>query len=381
MRRHSLDPSWVVDDDVQPPWTAERFKGSVRASTLQESKPVGQQVDIINQTYLFLGCRPIETIDGVVLPIKPQNQADARGIPLSVVIATRDRGDTVVAAVQSLLKNTCDPYEIIVVDQSDDDLTARALRPFVDEKQVRYIKTAGQGVSQGRNLGIQQARGELIGILDDDCEVAEDWLHQLALAFSTNPRPGVVFGNVLPGPHDPKSGFIPLYVRTEPFLARGIEDKHQVEGLSACMGLRRTVWQELHGFDEMLGAGAPLKSGSESDYTIRALLAGYAVYETPVLSVTHHGFRTWDEGRRLIFRYWYGTGAMLAKHLKCGHGSIVQLLLRLAWRWLFDRSKVATSFGEHSYRLRRLLAFGRGFARGLVTPVDRTQGLFASQAA
>ena len=79
------------------------------------------------------------------------------------------------------------------------------------------------------------------------------------------------------------------------------------------MALRRELWQRLGGFDEMLGAGGCFGAGEEGDFALRALRGGYHVYETPEVVLTHLGFRTWEEGRRLIPNYWYGTGAMFAK--------------------------------------------------------------------
>ena len=296
--------------------------------------------------------------------------------PITVVIATRDRGDRVVNAVASVRANDYANWELIVVDQSRDDRTEAALRRFSSDRRIRYLRSPTRGVSHGRNLGIRQARSELVAITDDDCEVSAGWLRELAAAFASDERVGIVFGNALPGPHDPALGFVPAYLRDAPFRARGMRDKHRVEGMSACMGLRRTVWQALGGFDPLLGVGARFESAAESDLTISALLAGYVVYETPAVVVVHHGFRTWKEGRALIRRYWYGTGAMLAKHLKRGHLSVARLLVQLAWRWAFGRSRVAASLGGHRYQGLRLASFALGFAAGCGTPVDKRVGHF-----
>ena len=74
-------------------------------------------------------------------------------------------------------------------------------------------------------------------------------------------------------------------------MARSIWQKHQVEGIGACMGIRRCVLDDLGGFDQILGIGAPLMTGEESDLTIRILLAGYFVYESPDIMFVHYGFR------------------------------------------------------------------------------------------
>ncbi len=289
----------------------------------------------------------------------------------SIVVATRNRGDTIVATLDSLFADDYPAYEIIVVDQSTDDRTADAVRPLLNDDRLRYFRLASSGVSRARNFGIAHARGEWIAILDDDCVVPAGWLHRLAAASTVEPALGVVFGNVLPGVYDAEAGFIPAYVRESDYLARSVQEKTRVEGIAACMAVRRAAWRSLNGFDEELGVGASMKSGAETDFTIRALLADYTVYETPEWALTHHGFRTWEEGSYLIYRYWYGTGSAFAKLLKCGYGSVALLLIRLGGRWLFSRSRVAASLGSGAYRWERLVAFARGFARGGLTPVDR----------
>ncbi len=172
---------------------------------------------------------------------------------------------------------------------------------------------------------------------------------------------GIVFGNVLPAPHDNAVGCIPGYVRQSPFLARRPRDKWRVEGIGACMGVRRSVWQSLEGFDEMLGAGAQFQAGEDGDLAWRALYAGHRVYETPAVHVTHHGLRTWEQLPALIDSYWYGTGAMLAKPFKAGQWQVLPLLVRLAARWALGRSTVGASLGREPQRLRKLRAFSRGF--------------------
>lgn len=297
---------------------------------------------------------------------------------ICVVIPTRDRGDTILVAIKSLLRNSYGNFTIVVIDQSFDTVTRDAVARFGE--QVEYFRSDLKGVAIARNLGVQHAGCEYIGFIDDDCEVADDWVAQMAAALEGNPLAGAVFGNVLAAAHDTARGFIPAYVRTTPGTARSIRQKNDVEGISACMGIRRETWRELNGFDPMLGAGTTLGSGAESDYVIRLLLSGHQVFETPALTVTHHGFRDWRQGRQLVARYWHGTGAMFAKHFKCGNWSVMRVLLALSVRWVAGgRSTLARSFGGRSYRWTQVAAFVRGFALGVRTPVDKSLGLFGTR--
>ena len=118
---------------------------------------------------------------------------------------------------------------------------------------MRYFRQANKGLSVARNVGMQLAAGEVIAYTDDDCEVAADWLQKLEAAFAVDGRVGIVFGNVLAGPHDAAAGFVSAYVQKTPALARGLQDKNRVDGAAACMALRRSAWRALGGFDETLG--------------------------------------------------------------------------------------------------------------------------------
>lgn len=236
-----------------------------------------------------------------------------------------------------------------------------------------YTRTTQKGVSVGRNLAIRGAKSELIAATDDDCEIPADWLRELA-AFALDSRIGIVFGNVRSCPHDAKAGFVMAYVRKDSRLARSIREKQKMDEVAACMAIRKSIWEQLGGFDEMLGAGAPFRSAGETDLAIRALLAGYFVDETPRIAVVHHGFHFWEQSRSLFQGYLYGIGAMLVKNLKCRHWPIMQLFIHLEWRWAFYHPVV--EFECLPPRGLRLAAFVRGLRDGSLAPVNRATGHF-----
>jgi hypothetical protein len=209
---------------------------------------------------------------------------------------------------------------------------------------------------------------------DDDCRVPSDWLRRTAGAFAHGDRIGIVFGNIVAAPHDRAKGFISAYQRKTRFVAAGIRDKPKVEGIGACMGVRRDVWVALKGFDEILGAGSRFKSADDTDFAIRALLSGYEICDTPEVHVVHHGFRTWSEGKVLIAGYLFGIGAMLAKHVRCRHWPVLHVVRALARRWMFERPVV--EFGFTPSRSLRLSGFVKGFIAGATAPIDRRTGQF-----
>ena len=295
--------------------------------------------------------------------------------PISVVICSRDRGDIITQAVRSVLSSDYPSYSVLVVDQSGDERTLRALKPFLNNGRLRYHHSSVTGLAAARNLGIEMAGADLIAMTDDDCVVPPDWLTEMVSALTRENGTGIVFGNVLPGRHDLDSGFIPNYIRKKSFLARSIRQKAMVEGIGACMGLKLPVWSSLGGFDESLGAGSIFRSAEETDLAIRALMAGHHIFETPRVHVTHHGFRNWREGKTLIRGHLYGLGAMYAKLFKCGRWSVLPALSVLAWRWAFGRPVV--NFGRYPPRWMRLVSFLHGAANGILVPVRRADVLFS----
>lgn len=285
---------------------------------------------------------------------------------ITVAIGTRNRGDIIVRTVRSILASDHAAWELRIADQSDDERTAKAVAPFLQDPRIRYRRSRTVGVATARNLAVAKSESELIAITDDDCEVATDWLAELAAAFSLDARIGVVFGNVSPGPHDRRAGFVPAFVRDAPALARGLRDKNRVDGVAGSMAMRRSAWRVLGGFDETLGSGAHFRSGEETDLAIRALRKGFFVYQTPRARVTHHGFYPWAQHRDVMTRYWYGTGAAFGRSFAADPLGIARALVGLAGRWATGLSPVAASLDTQPHRLDRLSAFARGFAAGLV---------------
>lgn len=301
---------------------------------------------------------------------------------VSAVIATCNRGAAVERAVQSILANEPPVLEVIVVDQSDDDSTEAALRPLLAATDVlRYRRLPQPGLSRARNEAIRETAGDYIAITDDDCEVPRDWAERVVEALESDERIAIVFGNVLPAPFDAAAGFIPGYVRDDLFLADEPGKKAGIDGIGACMALRRSAWERLGGFDEMLGPGGAFPGGDEGDFAIRALANGWCVLETPNLSVEHHGFRTLDQAFDCMGTYARGTGAMMAKHVRCRTPHARRLLGAMAFRWSRGGVHQTAAIGDRRYRLRRLHAFATGFAEGARAPLDRAAVLFKPETA
>lgn len=305
---------------------------------------------------------------------RPAAAAGAARVPITVVLATRNRPSGAARAAQSILASDYPSYAVIIVDQSDDASTRAALRGVSGDPRVTVIEAPAHGLAAARNLGVAQCRTPLVAFTDDDCVAAPGWLAGFADAFAADPAVGIVFGSVVAAAYDRGAGFIPAYLVVRARTARSLADKPTVEGIGACMSIRRATWEALGGFDECLGAGSALRAGEDTDFAVRTLIAGGSVHETPAASVIHFGFRRWDEGPATIAGYMTGLGAVHAKMLRLAGFGAVPPLAALGWRWLARRPVV--DLNHRPPRMLRLMAFLRGAWRGWCEPLDRDKGRF-----
>lgn len=136
-----------------------------------------------------------------------------------------------------------------------------------------------------RNIGVQEAKGEIICFLDADCIPHQTWLPTLLSRYDDS-NVNIVGGGVAfpPGSYwslaDNIATFYP-YLHTSP---AGTRD--QLPSLN--LSLRREVWKVVGPFDERY----PRPAGEDADWTTRARLAGYMLYFEPRAVVVHHPTRT-----------------------------------------------------------------------------------------
>jgi len=114
---------------------------------------------------------------------------------VSVIIPTYNRAHMVGRAIQSVLAQTYQGFELIVADDASTDNTEEVVKSFNDErlKYIRHEENSGTSAAP-RNTGIKMARGEYIALLDSDDEWLPEKLEkQLDRFKSVSPDIGVVY--------------------------------------------------------------------------------------------------------------------------------------------------------------------------------------------
>jgi GT2 family glycosyltransferase len=274
-----------------------------------------------------------------------------------------------VEAVRSLLAGD-DPIELIVVDQSEANDTEDALAVWKSEPRFQYIRSRKRGKGIALNEGIRAARGSIIVCTDDDCAVPLHWVRDMARSLEAHPTAAILFCNVTPVAHDNNAGYVPSYERTKGRMLRSVSALRDGLGLGAGMALRRDVALALGGFDESFGPGARFPSADEWDISIRALLSGWHIYETPEISIVHDGFRTFEQGKAHAQRDWIALGAVCAKPLRAGHLGAIVIPIWMVPSKLFLPPLVDLLRLRKPRGFARIVGFFRGFAEGLSTGVD-----------
>lgn len=216
---------------------------------------------------------------------------DGSVLPLSVVICTYNRPDLVRQVLGTIAEQDAprDAYEVLVVDNASPRDIAGVVAEFEGRiPGLRCIREDRVGLSHARNRGCEEAQGEYVGYVDDDCRLPPEWV-SVALRIAREVHP-VMFG----GPYRA------FYMTPRPKWFRdeyGSTDYGGAAGPSLSVSLsggnmviEKAALEAVGGFDPALGmAGTTMAYGEETALQIR-LREGYgpeSVYYDPGLYVYH----------------------------------------------------------------------------------------------
>jgi glycosyltransferase involved in cell wall biosynthesis len=296
---------------------------------------------------------------------------------VSAVICTRNRPDLIGAAVASVLANTYPSFDLLVVDQSTDDRTGQVVWALeVDHPNLRYLHTDIAGLSRAYNLGIRETRGEVLAFTDDDCIAPPDWIAGVVAAFEAEPDAEMLYGQVLlPAGLDTGGGYVPTLAIDRPRrFSRA--DGFRIYGMGANFAARRSLFDRIGPFDEVMGGGGPLKSSQDFDLQYRAYRGGATVLLRPEVRVDHYGLRQGEEWPATLRAYGIGDGAFYWKHVRCGDLFALRLFAGRVGRLLVRESLIALGIrrrGSFAVYLRSCL---EGIRASLDYPVDRRRRLY-----
>ncbi len=111
----------------------------------------------------------------------------------SVIIPTYNRSEKLLRAVRSVLTQTCEDFEVLVIDDGSDG-TEQALANL--DPRVKYLRGSGEGVAAARNAGIARSTGDFVAFLD-----ADDWwyprkLERVLDTIRAHPTVGFIYSGL-----------------------------------------------------------------------------------------------------------------------------------------------------------------------------------------
>jgi glycosyltransferase involved in cell wall biosynthesis len=114
--------------------------------------------------------------------------------------------------LDSVKNQTYNNLETIVVAEGSDELLDR-IGEYVSRKRMRNVQVlfndGKSGLSEGRNLGITKATGEILAFADDDVVLASDWAEEIAKTFSNNESVIGLTGSAAPLADDNSATWLP----------------------------------------------------------------------------------------------------------------------------------------------------------------------------
>lgn len=104
----------------------------------------------------------------------------------SIIIPTYNRAHFLKIAITSVLRQTFTDWELIVIDDGSTDQTPEVIKQF-DDRRLRYLSYAHQGVAAARNAGVKESKGEFICFLDSDDRFRAEKLEITHTCIKSNP--------------------------------------------------------------------------------------------------------------------------------------------------------------------------------------------------
>lgn len=283
---------------------------------------------------------------------RPPHERIARLSPpegkgISVVIPVRNSAATLLEQLEALsaVARPAGGFEVVVADNGSTDTTADIARGFQGILPLRVVDAGDRpGSNYARNCGVRAAKYDYILLCDGDDQVDPHWLSAMSDAFDAGHQ-------LVAGPID--------YVRLNPPDVRSWRGADRAStatalgflpfGHGANLGFTRSIYDQVHGFDEDFEFGGP-----DIEFCWRAQLSG-ATLHTQSEAIVHYRLRP---SLNALFRQSRAYGAAEAHLFRkfAEHGLThrpLSMPLRDIW-WIVSRMPFAVGPARRGAWLRRL---------------------------
>ena len=207
-RRAGYKTQWLDDEEIRmfhvwhPPTSAAVAKDPEQAAAVEANREIVYKDKTYVRNYLEWTHRPS---DAPVL--------------VTVAIATQNRADMISDTIFSILAQTVQDFEIVVVDDGGGDNLHEVLDSFNDPR-IRYFWQEAQGISAARNHALEKSEGLFTAVIDDD-----DLMHPKRLEWHLDAMETGISGNVGSFANfDHETGEVNLLMSKKPIVETAIEN-------------------------------------------------------------------------------------------------------------------------------------------------------------
>lgn len=260
----------------------------------------------------------------------------------SLILGTINRPDCIKCCLESLRNQKYRDFEIIIIDQSDDNLTEKVLEDFRDLTIV-YKRVEFKGLSKARNEAIRHAKGDYFCLMDDDAFYYEDYLSNIEKHLKPNNKTivtGYIWNTIT------RSNYANYNALSD---GKKLSHRQVIRYCpSATVSFSKEIISISGTFDEEFGVGAKYGAGEETDFILRAMIHGYVVrYYSDVKAQHPHemlvkAVPAVDVKKKCS--YSFGFGAMYEKQFYLGNGfnvlfSYIEKIIKLKLKCILFRNE------------------------------------------
>jgi glycosyltransferase involved in cell wall biosynthesis len=214
---------------------------------------------------------------------------------ISIIVPAYNAAQTLPACLAALQRQTQPPDEIIVVDDGSQDQTAQAAWAY----GAQLLEQPHRGPAAARNLGLRQARGDIVLFTDADCEPEPTWVAEMTRPFA-DPRVAGVKGSYRTHQQERVARLVQCefeerYDRLERLATIDFIDTYAA-------AFRLAVLREMDGFDPAF----PRADSEDAELSYRLARAGRRLMFNRQAVVYHRHPSTWRAYlyRKIRFGYW-----------------------------------------------------------------------------
>jgi len=228
----------------------------------------------------------------------------------SVVVPTFSRPDEVTELLTSLVEQQDKNFEVIIADGSLDDSVGNVILKFEDKLQLIYLYKKALGISESRNWGVENAKGDFVVFFDSDCVIPPQYFAEVKKYLLVHPLDAYGGPDKAGESFDFKQKAI-SYAMTSFFTTGGIRGRKshvgQYQPRSFNMGIKRQVFNELKGF-------SGLKVSEDIDLIIRLKKNGFHSGLIENAYVFHKRRSTFYKFFRQVFSFGSGRIDLQKRH-------------------------------------------------------------------